>query len=240
MSLSFEDKGKCIAKLGKQLICIDNSNNKGLKVIEAKKLNEKFTQVPSISGRESIYISGASGSGKSTYAADYIRNYKKIYPDNNVYLLSKVKNDPAFETLEGITVIDPELFDDDETDFNSDQFSNCLILFDDIDQLNDKIRKKVTFLRDQLLETGRHNDVFVISTSHLITNYKQSRILLNEANSVTFFPASGWYHIKRYLEQYVGLSKDEIHKIKNTKSRWVTIFQQFPTVVMQEKKIYIP
>ena len=250
MSLNLKGNGRAIAKLGgpsfhSQLIYVDPTDTTGMKVINTQKKGEGsiLTQVPSIDTRETLYIAGRSGSGKSTYAKEYIKNYSKLFPDNKIYLISKVDDDEAFKDLKNIIKINQDLFDpenDEETDYDAKQFQNCLVIFDDIDQFIEKIKKKISLLRDQLLEIGRHDNVYVISTSHLLTNYKHTRVLLNEAHSVTFFPQSGFYNIERYLKQYAGLSNENINQIKISKSRWVTVFQSYPQVIMEEHKIYIP
>lgn len=245
MTLNLKGNGRAIAKLGKKLIFVDPTDTNGMKVINTQNNEENIlTQVPSIDTRETLYIAGRSGSGKSTYAKEYIKNYSKLFPNNKIYLISKVDDDVTFKDIKNIIKIDPDLFNSDESedniDYDAKQFKNCIVIFDDIDQFVDKIKKPISLLRDQLLEIGRHNNVYVISTSHLLTNYKHTRVLLNEAHSVTFFPQSGFHNIERYLKQYAGLSNENINQIKNSKSRWVTVFQSYPQVIMEEHKIYIP
>ena len=36
--------------------------------------------------RQVLYVSGASGSGKSYYASNYIKEYVKMFPKNTVYI----------------------------------------------------------------------------------------------------------------------------------------------------------
>lgn len=242
MTLNLNNKGRAIAKFGKKIVSIDDSSSvPPVKIISIEKTGDTFRQIPSIDSRETLYIAGKSGSGKSTYAASYIKYYNKLFPDNIVYLISKVIKDDAFEEVKNLKRITPDLFEGNEDlDLDASQFENCLVVFDDIDQFIDKIKKPITLLRDQLLEVGRHNNVYVISTAHLLTNYKQSRVLLNEAHSVTFFPQSGFHNIQRYLKMYVGLSNEQISNIKKSNSRWITVFQSYPTIIMEEKKIYIP
>ena len=41
------------------------------------------------------------------------------------------------------------------------------------------------------------------------------------------------------LEKYCGLDKKEIMKQKKMKSRWVTIFKHYPTIVLSERNVYM-
>jgi len=70
---------------------------------------------------------------------------------------------------------------------------------------------------------------------------KDTRRVLNECMSVTYFPFSGSnVGTKRLLEDYLGLDKDTIKLIKSKKSRWATVFKNYPQVVMTEKDIWLP
>ena len=64
-------------------------------------------------------------------------------------------------------------------------------------------------LRENLLETGRHFDLTIISTSHQLSNYAKTRTLLNEATSITVFPshAGTTFHIREYLKKHMVSSE---------------------------------
>ena len=62
---------------------------------------------------------------------------------------------------------------------------------------DDKLRKAVQKLRADLLETGRHGDVYVLSTSHIFRGGKVTAAALNESTAVVMYPKSGdVYHIR--------------------------------------------
>lgn len=196
--------------------------------------------LPDIRKRETLYIGGCSGAGKSTYASNYIKEFKKLFPDRRVYVFSSVKSDFLIDNIGVSRVVLDEKILDPTTKIKVEDLANSLVLFDDIDVIPDeKIKKEVYALQGALLETGRHNDVYVVSTAHQIMNYKQTRTLLNEATAITFFPQSGsTYHIKRLLTLYCGLSKKEIDRIFSLASRWVTIYKQYPQYVIYSSGVY--
>jgi hypothetical protein len=75
----------------------------------------------------------------------------------------------------------------------------------------------------------------------LATGGKDTRRILNECHSVTYFPFSGSnVGTKRLLEDYLGLDKKTIKKIKDQKSRWATIYKNYPNVIMTESNIWLP
>jgi len=99
---------------------------------------------------------------------------------------------------------------------------------------------KVQTLRDSLLKRGRHEDISVVVTNHLLTNYKETRTILNEVNSITFFPKSGSSHgIQYMLKTYVGLAAKQIQRIFTLPSRWITVYKHYPMYVVYEKGIYL-
>ena len=199
-------------------------------------IHEGFiTPVPNIDAqRDVLYVAGPSGSGKSTYVRRYLINYLKIFPDRSIHIFSCVDSDKAFDDLPNVNriVIDPSL-----ALYNMADFKESCVVFDDIDVIADtKTKNIMQNLRDQTLEIGRHNSITVCATSHQLTNYKNTRVLLNEATSVTVFPKTGAsYHIKRWCTVYAGLSAKATQKILDLPSRWVTITRTAPMFVMYEK-----
>lgn len=184
---------------------------------------------------EKLYISGISGSGKSTYTANYIKQYKKIYPDNPVCVFSSLGEDVAFDHLitERIDisnlVVDPIPFEN---------FNDSLSIFDDTDTIKDKDElNAVNNYKAHLIECGRHIKARVIITSHIIANFNKTRQILNECTSITFFPNNNTFHIKKYLSNYLGFSKQQIERILKLPSRWVSIYNHYPSYIVYEMGI---
>ena len=185
--------------------------------------------------RETPYIAAPSGAGKSTYAARLCDAYRLVDPEKKIHIFSRLMSDKALDYLKPERhTIGPELKD---AKLEAADFENSVVIFDDIDTIPDaKLAMKVQKLRDDLLETGRHENVTVISTSHQIMNYKKTRTLLNEASSVTVFPASGSaYHIQRYLKEYAGCSPAMIKKLMALPTRWLTHVRTAPQYFLHEK-----
>lgn len=200
----------------------------------------RLTPLPDPTSRQFIYIAGPSGSGKSTYAAQYIFNYRELFPDNNIYVFSRLNDDEIIDMLNVIRVpIDESLVEIDVTK----DLMDCLVLFDDIDTIPDKMIKNLVYaIQNDILEIGRHNNISVIVTSHLINgnDRKNCRTILNEAHSITFFPKSGnTYGISYLLKNYIGLNKNSIKDILSLSSRWITILKGYPQTCFYEKGAFI-
>ena len=181
----------------------------------------KLEALPNPKVVEKVLISGISGSGKSTFASNYIKNYLKRHRNNNFYIISSVDEDEVLDKLQ------PERIDYNELaehGIDMGELENSIVLFDDIGTIQPKsVRKVVEGVRDHLLETGRHNNTAVITISHIIQNQHESRRTLNEAQSIVLFPKSNARAIKKYLSEYQQFSKDLISRCLNLKSRWVMI-----------------
>jgi hypothetical protein len=220
----------------------DRSNvTEYLTEIKTRKPKEHLQHIPNKkTERQILYITGASGSGKSYYTRNYCNEYKKLFPKNDIYLFSSIQEDSSIDKVKDIMRIrlDTEFL---QTDLNVNDFKDSLVVFDDTDCITNKMMKmKVNNILNMLLETGRHTNTSVIYTSHLPTNGLDTRRILNECHSVTIFPTSlGGRALKYLLENYFGLDKDQIKKLKKLQSRWVTLIKGFPMVVLSEKDVYV-
>jgi len=187
------------------------------------------------------FICGPSGSGKSTYVAKWVIEYISMNPNNEVYLFSRKSSDDTLDLIPNLVrILLDESYEDDEED-PLDKYEDSCIIFDDIDTLKDNtLREKIRKLRDDLLETGRCKNITVLSTSHLITNWKVTRANLNEASFITLFPNQGGsQQIKMFLKNYQGLNKEQIDRIVKLPSRWVTIYRRAPQYIIYECGIYL-
>jgi energy-coupling factor transporter ATP-binding protein EcfA2 len=244
MALTFKDKGRALAKIegGKysNKIIFVNSDQECEKSFNKLNLDDaKLQHIPDPECERSIlFITGPSGSGKSTYTSNYAKLYKKIFKKNNIYIFSALKDDPVLDVLQPKRFkIDKESILEDPIEVSD--LSNSLCIFDDIDSISDKSLKNAIYaLLDSILTTGRHFSISCIITNHLPSSGHLTRQILNECHSVTYFPHSGNNgKLKKFLVDQIGLDNKLIIENKKCKSRWVTIFKNYPMVNMTEKTI---
>lgn len=207
-------------------------------------------QIPSIDQRECIYICGPSGSGKTTYIKHYIEQYRRVFKNRPIYIISKIENDKK-DALFNLEKKDKNIMriplnkkffgKNSNSKIKVTELNNSLIIFDDTDTIRDKeIRDEITELKNDILETGRHNNIHILISSHLITKHKQTQTILNECNIIVIFPSSGSFHqIKYALDKYYGLSTQQISKINKLPSRWVMINRRYPKYILHQKGIYL-
>lgn len=183
---------------------------------------------------DSVYVTGPAGSGKSYFCSEFIEEYKKRYPKRPIILFSNKPEDEILDQwnpmripLNKNLVIDP---------IELEELEESLVVFDDIDQITDKdIQNAVWKLRDQILEVGRAKQISTCIVAHQITNYKQSRVCLNECSYVVMFCKSGARHgINYFLKKYAGLDKKTVAEIMNLPSRWVVLKKTYPMCVIYQ------
>ncbi len=216
-----------------------HENEKHLSSLSASG-NSQFYHVPNINAkRDCLYICAPNQAGKTTYLGKYVSYFRKFYPKKPIYVFSALDNDPLLDKYKIIRITLDEGFLDEN--ITPSDLQNSLVIFDDIDQLRDReVRKEIYNMIDEILCTGAHSNISVAITHHLMTNYKETRCILNECTSITIFPNSGSkYQIRYTLKNYYGLDTHEIRKILNLKTRWVTIFKNYPRCVLYNKGIYL-
>lgn len=247
---NFEKQGRKIARIKG-----GNKNGDYIYLSEASdidKLKDGFEEIimdkdstlqplPNKNIVEKVYVSAPSGSGKSFYTGKWIKEYMKMKPDQECYVFSPIDYDKSLDDNDVVRVdLDAHLLNKPIT---IQELQDSLVVFDDCESLKDKaMLKYIQWLRDSILETGRHYNVRMVWISHLISNYSDTRRLLNESTSVTVFPksGSGVYQIKKFLQTQCGLEKSEINKFINLPSRWCTIYRSYPQYVIHEKGCYFP
>ena len=199
--------------------------------------DSKFQHVPDTTKeREILYITGPSGSGKSTYTRKYLEQYKKKYKNREIYLFSSLPSDESLDKIKPKRIkLDESMYTDP---IKVDELSESICIFDDIDVISEKkVREAVYDVLNQVLEIGRHYKIHCVVTNHLPTNGKDTRRILNEAHTVTYFPHSAGGKIKYMLEEYVGLDKKQIAYMKKQNSRWATIYKNYPQCYAVEHEI---
>ena len=193
--------------------------------------------------RQSIFIGGASGSGKSYFIKSYLSLYHEKFPKNKLYLVSQAKQDKKIDSENlPIKKLNEEdiMGTGDETPLSWEDFpEKCIVVFDDWDQMltkDKKLGKIVQNLVDDLLSLARKKYISVIISSHYLNNYRASRMIMNECSHFVLFPHGASFHSLEYLlRMYAGLSKDQILTyVKNNPSRWVVIHKQYPLYILTQ------
>jgi len=93
-------------------------------------------------------------------------------------------------------------------------------------------------LVDSIATTGRHHNVSLMMLCNTATNGAMSKILLNECHSIVLFPANMTGKSSKYLlDNYFGLNKDQIKRVKDVNSRHISILRSYPMIKQTEREI---
>ena len=245
MALTFENEGRILAKItdgklkNKNVSVVGNVAD-AVKTFNTLTLKDgSFQHMPDPeTERQILYITGPSGSGKSTYTANYALLYKQVFKKNPIYVFSALKDDESLDVIKPkrFKITKEALLDDK---LNIEDLKNSLCIFDDIDCISDKeLKNEVYNILNAILETGRHFKISCIITNHLPSNGPYTRRILNECHTVTYFPHSGNNgKISKFLIEQIGISKKDYILNKKAKSRWATIFKNYPMVNMTQNNI---
>jgi len=231
-----------------------HDNNDGVKEIDLKDVNI-FPLLKSKEGETQnhrIAILAKSGAGKSHFVGrllDAMKSKALGDPERCICIISGVEEDEPLDKPRGkkgqkepperIDMYDPTF-----PEMDSNDFEDCIVVFDDIENLTNKaINKQVLNLRNSLLEKGRHNNIDVISISHNCLGGNLTRFIHAESTGCVIFPRYSQVHqLTTYLSKYIGLSKQAIQKIMDigeTKSRWVYVSNLAPTYVVFEHGVFL-
>jgi hypothetical protein len=184
--------------------------------------------------REVWYIAGQSGSGKSWIARQLADYYHRLFPDRGVYLVSKLTKDETLDALKFLKRINIQSFIDDYPEL--DEFKDCMVIWDDYDTLTGDAEKVVLKIIDDLAIMGRHTNTTMLCLSHFLTNYKKTRLLLNEATHIVVYPLSTSFHALRYLlKNYVGVDEEDLKRHRKLGSRWLMYSKGFPQYMISQK-----
>lgn len=198
--------------------------------------NSTFSLLPTNDkkARDVFYICGPSGSGKSYVAKGIAQEYHNLHPDRTIYLVSKLTEDSTLDKLKYLVRLDPEKLRESPLE-DLKQLTESLVIFDDIENFDRETDKVIQNLVNMIASTGRHELVSMIYITHLLSDYKRTRLVLMEATQYVLYPLSTGSHAFNYMmKTYLGMDSKESNALRKTGSRWISIRKHFPQVLITE------
>ena len=195
-------------------------------------------------GRDVIMVGGKSGSGKSHIARNFAIRYHELYPDRKIYLFSFLKEDNTIDTIKSIVKrIKADLLDDPDYQCDIKDFERSLVIIDDVEgyeRTNKKIFNAIQSVIDMIATMGRHTQSSIMVCSHLLSDYKRTRLFLGEAQQfVTFMHGVSQKQIYGLLCGYAGVDQSEVDELRKLPSRWICVRTQYPILAMYEKGAHL-
>lgn len=185
-----------------------------------------------------LMVAGPTGCGKSTFCAQWAKVWQALNPEKNVYLFARQEDDHAFDGLEcEEIVVDDNILD---RKLGIDDFVDSLVIFDDMDNLQDKkVSLYIHKLLDDLMACGRKKGCSVIYMSHLFLARDKTKIALSETNKIVFFPGPGIRQIKNVLKDYICMETPMINMLTNVRSRWCCLERDSPQYLIYQKGVFL-
>jgi hypothetical protein len=191
-----------------------------------------------------VFISGQSGSGKSTFIAEFLK-YNK--PRNTpVFIFSPFQHDKSLEKIKNLIYIDLDEFEKEfERPFEApdDVPPNSVVIFDDIESHSTRA-KELMKIRDVFLERGRHHDddgkgggCSVLTVSHNPLGNNKTKASIRESQYCVLFPKSNPRDTTALLSKYFGYTQRQISEILQLKSRWVFVSKSIPSYFVGEHSV---
>lgn len=207
----------------------------------------KFSLAPrptKASQRNTLFIAGESGSGKSHYVREYAKRYHTMFPKNKIYLISYLEEDETLDAFKVITRIKAftQGFLDECLDLDlKTEFQDSFFIFDDIDSIVNKRTKETIYgFLNKLLRIGRHYNISVAYCGHSLYGSNELKYILDECQTITFFQRFLNYKKMKYLlENYFGMSKEQIERVRTIKDRSTTYIKGSDKVILSDTQCFI-
>lgn len=120
------------------------------------------------------------------------------------------------------------------------EFEKCLIIFDDVENLDDEYLKLVVAFKNTVTQLYRQKEVDVVECNHKLLAGHISRLALAECTHVVFF-ISGVVSmdVRNFLEKYASLPKSTISYLLSQNTRWLCFIKFAPYSFVTPEKIRI-
>jgi DNA replication protein DnaC len=195
-----------------------------------------FSPNPNVADR--IYISGATGSGKTTLIVKYLNLLLKICPNKRILVFSDValESDNLLGGIKHTRVkLDMSIV---ENPITMQELAGSLVICDDIDSItNPKVKNAVFSMIDSICKQGSSKEkITLIITNHEFSDYQRTRSILTNCNFIVWF--SGATKLDYSLSK-IGMSKDEIRIVRALDSRYICLHKNAPRYIVHEKGCYL-
>lgn len=260
--ISEEQYRETLEKVTKQKVEYESIKDLKMNYI-LKSSNASFTLCPyddEFSDRDSIYISGSAGSGKTWFANMYARFYQHLYPKQEIYYLSvhQAKEDKSI-TVKGINEIDASKM---TRPIKKDEIKKSLLIMDDCDTQIDpdsesddedtnKKKSKVKKQRDRkelamyakeniitsaknIVSNSRKYNTSVIFISHKLKQ-QETHLISTGSEILVCFPYIDYNQIGSFFETRSNISANSVNSLVQSTDR----MKFEPLVVFKSSNLYM-
>jgi hypothetical protein len=171
-------------------------------------------------------INAPSGVGKSVLAAKLLKVWQLLNPKGKIFIFAP-SEDKAFKGLK-VKYLTEEIFAGDEinvTEFRNPDGHRTMIVFDDMGNVADEIKKNFYKFQRRLLEQSRKHKIDIIIIGHRASDANVTKYVLSEMTHFVVF--NGYYdaNTEYTLKKKLGMTNKIIKFMDNKKlfGRYVII-----------------
>ena len=225
-----------IASLGPDYVCLCVDQEDPTQALAANAPGEgteaSFAPMPEMRRDVAVHLHvvGASGSGKSTFANEYAKAFKRELstPDQEAVVCvisADSAEDPNMPDVDVRLAIDAGLGDYELEKFKQGEEARpVLIIMDDVEGLNPSLTKAFRTFEQAVVERGRKMGIHSISIYHRGAANKSTAVSLGEATGFVVFPGSLTANTSYMLTKYAGLAPEIISLIRRGGwGRWLMV-----------------
>jgi hypothetical protein len=210
------------------------------------------------------YIYGPSGLGKSTLAAQLANEYKMKHK-NDIMLITpkkKLKGCPdckktkkEIKYCKKCSLVDPYIdvgrlhrIPTDAENFVLKPITlnelireyphGVMVVCDDYESCEKSIKDGIVNLINQICIQGRSHNIYVVIVSHLMSNYRETRVMMSEAQCICFPTIGAQKPARDFLKLHAGMTKEQIDRIMAEKSRWVQ-YVKMPGFILTKDHFFL-
>lgn len=196
-----------------------------------------------------LFIIAQSGTGKSTWIANYLKKYERMFPSNKIFMISR-KEDEAFTGIK-LKYVDLEKEEYIKKPLTYKDFpKSCIVVFDDTTCYPDRdVRLNCNRLRDDILQLARSKDISLISTSHKYSNRDETGVLWTESTWVVLSLTSQETQALDAIKQRMPYNIKKVETIWKAlqdktngefEGQFIALHAQAPNIILSAHECHIP
>jgi len=236
-------KGTLIYHLSHEGVCPKKSSiTMDTKPSITLKPEEQLIKIPlPIEEHEIILITGPPKCGKTYWINEQVKMYHAMYDNFRVFLFTRHEQDETLKNDMSNYIHIPITDDIIKDPFKLEDFTNSLVIFDDIESSEfPKATAKAYALLDDLCKNGRHHRTAVMFCNQECRMGKKTKPILSTVTSYVIFPkACERYQTHNLLKEHMGMFSAYIDKLLSMPTRWMILSRMHPQYVMYEGGVFM-
>jgi len=184
-----------------------------------------------------LLSTGKMGRGKGLINSEIIKQLKESNKTLKLYYFCATDKESDInlnsKEIPSMKQLNPDDFKDMSDDDLSLYFKNSIVVMDDVDKIPKEQKKIVVHIQDHLSITARKFNTSLFIMGHLPTDYKNTRLLIDELDYYIGFVDSNLHKNRLLSKAYKNMPPEFFEGVKD--SIWFMIYFDFNLVITNNK-----